>query len=518
MGNVLVELLRKPQFDLRLVVEGAAHRYDALCQGIQVTDQVDPGRWLRGNEIVLTTGQALRTPEALRHFVEVLHARECLALGFSGFEQDPPPALVEACREHGLPLFLPPYDLPLAELTDFVNRRLLEQHLQSLRSAVQLYRSIVGQVVSGAGVEEVTRTVGRELTKRDLAVLDIDGRCLALRATLGLLDDEVLEWVREHRRGAIAAGRSLTVTRADLSCDLVPVRLDSEVHAFIVVAGASALTEHEQLLVEQLHAGVVLSMARNLSERRTRRVAMSRLFEAVDRGDLSAALVEERMRAAALDPTVPAMLLRVSCARAPSEEHVLRALENELLSTAIGAYRGNAFVVCPELADAPASGLGARLVSALDAQGWSATVIGSLPHVGAEGFGRAYREVSTLAQQLNRPGYFAIETMDTISLLRSNQDEMIRLILERTLDPVIGHDRKHGTDLLATLERFLALGCRSGPAAEALHVHRHTITYRLNQIANLTGMDPRSGENLLEFTVALRLHNAGLGVRREPSD
>ncbi|MFC7766059.1 PucR family transcriptional regulator [Leucobacter soli] len=65
-------------------------------------------------------------------------------------------------------------------------------------------------------------------------------------------------------------------------------------------------------------------------------------------------------------------------------------------------------------------------------------------------------------------------------------------------------------ELLHTLETFIRSGCRTGPTAEELHVHRHTVTYRLNQITQLVGLDPRSGDSLLEYTAALRLYRAGV--------
>jgi PucR family transcriptional regulator, purine catabolism regulatory protein len=59
--------------------------------------------------------------------------------------------------------------------------------------------------------------------------------------------------------------------------------------------------------------------------------------------------------------------------------------------------------------------------------------------------------------------------------------------------------------LLDTLRAYLAHGCRPGPAAAELCVHRHTLTYRLDRVATLTGRDLRDGDDLLALGFALRV-------------
>jgi purine catabolism regulator len=76
--------------------------------------------------------------------------------------------------------------------------------------------------------------------------------------------------------------------------------------------------------------------------------------------------------------------------------------------------------------------------------------------------------------------------------------------VERMLGPLL--DRDDGSAaLLAGLRAYLAHGCRPGPAATQLRIHRHTLAYRLDRIAALTGRDPRDGAHLVAYGVALEL-------------
>jgi len=64
-------------------------------------------------------------------------------------------------------------------------------------------------------------------------------------------------------------------------------------------------------------------------------------------------------------------------------------------------------------------------------------------------------------------------------------------------------------NLRTTLETFLRSNLSPSVTAAALHIHRHTLTYRLDKITRLTGCDPREFEAAVRFYVALlteRIH------------
>lgn len=58
-------------------------------------------------------------------------------------------------------------------------------------------------------------------------------------------------------------------------------------------------------------------------------------------------------------------------------------------------------------------------------------------------------------------------------------------------------------ELLNTLETFLALNLSPSQAAQKLAIHRHTLTYRLQKITELTGADPRKFQDATRFLAAL---------------
>jgi sugar diacid utilization regulator len=78
--------------------------------------------------------------------------------------------------------------------------------------------------------------------------------------------------------------------------------------------------------------------------------------------------------------------------------------------------------------------------------------------------------------------------------LASNPDEVTRFY-EDTVAPLVAHDREYRTDLLGTVEAYLANDCNMNATARAVFAHRHTVAHRLERARELTGLDPSTGED-----------------------
>lgn len=60
-------------------------------------------------------------------------------------------------------------------------------------------------------------------------------------------------------------------------------------------------------------------------------------------------------------------------------------------------------------------------------------------------------------------------------------------------------------DLISTLKVFFAADCALSATAKQLCIHRNTLTYRLEKIASLTGLDPRRFDEAVQIRLALLL-------------
>jgi carbohydrate diacid regulator len=62
-------------------------------------------------------------------------------------------------------------------------------------------------------------------------------------------------------------------------------------------------------------------------------------------------------------------------------------------------------------------------------------------------------------------------------------------------------------ELLGTLAMFFLSDCSPSRAAEALFIHRNTLSYRLDKIAALTGLDPRRFDDAVQIRLAMVLQD-----------
>ena len=113
---------------------------------VHITELVDPTPWLKGGELLLTTGLQLETPKLQRSLIERLVEHEIAGLGFgTGFAHKRiPTALLGAARAQEFPIFEVPYELPFIAITERVFAQLVEERYELLQ------RSMAGDVLAEA--------------------------------------------------------------------------------------------------------------------------------------------------------------------------------------------------------------------------------------------------------------------------------------------------------------------------------------------------------------------------------
>jgi len=78
--------------------------------------------------------------------------------------------------------------------------------------------------------------------------------------------------------------------------------------------------------------------------------------------------------------------------------------------------------------------------------------------------------------------------------LISDPDEVHSFYAD-TVESLVRYDNQYRSDLLNTLEVYLASDCNMNATARAIFAHRHTVAYRLDRVRELTGLDPSATED-----------------------
>ena len=131
----------------------------------------------------------------------------------------------------------------------------------------------------------------------------------------------------------------------------------------------------------------------------------------------------------------------------------------------------------------------------------------------ARSYAQARRTIGT-SRRLGRHGEaVAFEDLGIHRLLLQVPDlDELRAFAEEVIGPLMAHERQHRSGYLRTLAVYLRENGSLQRAARQLHVHPNTVTYRLNRVRAICGLDLDRYQDRLLAQVALEIVEA-LGDR-----
>ena len=88
----------------------------------------------------------------------------------------------------------------------------------------------------------------------------------------------------------------------------------------------------------------------------------------------------------------------------------------------------------------------------------------------------------------------------TQSLIKEHN---MNVLLYPNMHKLFENKKMYGEDLLRTLQTYIISGCNISATAEKMFVHRHTITYRINMISQMLGVDINSLDEETRFQIYL---------------
>jgi purine catabolism regulator len=498
------------------VVTGAAH-LDRLVRWVHITELTDPASFLKGGELVLTTGMPLPDDAAgVRRYVDELTDIGAAALVIELVRRyhRPPEPLVQACRTRGLPLITLGKDVNFLEVTQVVHALILGNQAEAMRRTQRIHEAFTALTLRGAGPEDVVRSAA-VMSGRTVVLENLVHQALICEPSGTTVEDALTDW---ERRSRVTPSSDHTEALGPESWLVVPVEYQGERWGRVVMlpAAPSAGFGPEDVTVLERTA-MALTIARLTHptpwERTAHRSALRDLAEQRHHSPEDA-----RARFAALGlPTEDSRFLAVLVAGHTEEGAESEGwLSQELRTAGVPALVG-------ELAPAR---LGALLVLR-PAQPWrptierlAGTLLDQTPDavisVGSEvtdiaDAARSFREAGRVAEAAV-PGdplpegrsFHELSDIGLRQLLYAlREDTRIQDYAERQLGRLIDHDTRHGTNLLTTLRHYLDAAGNKTTAARRGNLSRETIYQRLRTIERLLDCDLESGERRTELHVAL---------------
>ena len=75
---------------------------------------------------------------------------------------------------------------------------------------------------------------------------------------------------------------------------------------------------------------------------------------------------------------------------------------------------------------------------------------------------------------------------------------------DQTIAPLVRYDEQYQTELVGTLSTYLGHDCNLAATASTLFTHRHTVRYRLDRIAELSGLDIAKTDDREKLSLGLK--------------
>lgn len=153
MPATIAALLRRADLGLTLLAGEAASALTADIRWVTTSELLDPTPYLRGGELLLTTGMRLKSAKAdVAQYVSRLATTGVLGIGI-GIGSDlafrrPPARLVAAAHEHGLPLLLVDEPTPFIAIGEAVAGLHLADETAALAQALRGQQAITRAAVT----------------------------------------------------------------------------------------------------------------------------------------------------------------------------------------------------------------------------------------------------------------------------------------------------------------------------------------------------------------------------------
>jgi sugar diacid utilization regulator len=399
-----------------------------------------------------------------------------------------------------------------------LGRELAEANRELSRS-IEVQQQLADQVLLDAGPAGIARVLAAHL-----------GRCVVIqdhirRVIAGASPDGGDHWRRLAEPGAEPEPLS------------VAVRVGREVAGHLMLSAEQELGPIDRALVDVAVTGVALEFAKIRAtlevEERLRGEAMSDLLTGTYPNE---AAMSARAARLGLDLGRPHDLLVIDVARDAEagasrggdaddiepeldlERRFVAVLREQLAARAprsLTVPHGGAIVVLaarPARGERDLRGLAAELTSVLEGAAGTGSVTIALggtcerPDDYAPAFAESRRALDVMLKLGRRGAIVGARELGPYGLLlQASSLEDLESFARGTLEPLIAHDGRHGSDLLGTLRVYLEEDRVQRRAAARCFIHVNTVVYRINRIEGLIGRSLDDPSTVFDVTLAMRV-------------
>jgi PucR family transcriptional regulator, purine catabolism regulatory protein len=528
------DILDIPELNLRLLAGSKA--VGNPVRWVHIAEIPDPTQWLKGGELLLTTGYGLAgSRERMASGLKVLIDHNLSGLGIgTGFSfEEVPQDLIDIAEENNFPLFEIPYNIPFIAITEAVSSKIVNEQYSLLQRSLAVHEKLTKIVLEEKGLDAILSTLSA-LVGCSAVLFDFHGLALCEASYRRKLPGGTVAdlWRQISDRRASRQDFSVGIEGLSGGVQVYPVVASHRIGAFLaVVKDNGDFSDYDRIILHHVVTVTALELVKKKAVAETEKRLAGDFFDELVASDLYEEEIARRLAFFGLEPEAEHLLMLIDIdgfkafLDGEREEAVVQDIKERLhwavdeflarrSTPFISASRSDSVVVLVQLGtDSAASVM--RM-----AQELHATIGEMLPEITVSmGLGRPHRSLVDLRQSYYEATYAikirklkgdtnvlaSFDDLGSYGLLLGLQDT---LSLEVFYDSVLGalreYDEENSSDLVKSLAYFLEANGHWGDAAERLYVHRHTLRYRMKRVEEITGRSLESAQDRMEFWLALK--------------
>lgn len=533
----VAEVLKLEEFRGAQVLSGEA-RLDHPISWVHNAGVPDAARWLNGGELVLTT--IVNLPQAVEErcdYVREMAAKDVAALVITigRYIEAVPDYLIETAQASELVLISIPYTARFVDIARRVNEAISHDTMHMVRRALNMNQVLTQIVLQGGGLDElaqrlaelVAHSISIETERFDaIATFNVGGVDEARRYTQqeGRTDPRLVDAL--EKRGYLPRIREtlrpvqlppMPDVGLEMERLLAPIVVHGAIYGYMwIIADTHSLSEIDLMAIEIGATIAALMMLYQESVQSAEASLKGSLLAQLIQGDATrdAVLTDQALRYG-VDLRADYALLLLDCEDLSAGRiqqiyrGLQRLLQGERWPAIISNFAGQIVLLAQASSDLDT--LAQRAIEQARQERGRAEcrprIAISEAQQGAQGVRQAYQhcvDALRIARRLDpqqvivhfaRLGYLhTLYQAGPQSLHGNPSAPLLRRLLE-----------ERQADLFHTLETYLDEGGNGVSTAEALHIHRSTLNYRLTRIMQICELDLQEPQTRTNLQIALKL-------------
>lgn len=514
------ELLNLPIFkDCKLL---AGHSgLGKVVTGFNLSDTPEYYKWLCESEILITTCFAIhKDSSAISSFIP--HVAEKMMAGifvkFSQYLGTVPPIMTDQADSLGIPLIELPPGIRFADITKAISDELLKRQTALLQKILSFNKMLTGTIIEGADLNDIARMISNLINSSVMILDTVNNRRAVYIAPessasfSGLSEEAAIQTLisgsRSHELNVgncsfgylYLYGKDLaTYLDADMLVQIlhtIPLEITREQSIRATRNdGFSSFLLHlfsDQIVDEDWEAARASKLGLNAEEAH---ILLQIMVLERDHGTDNSGLFQRSMLINSITSLFTNLGLSVRAVNSPDKYIILLSTpQNNQALAHLSTHLSNMAAIMKT--NYPALKITAGC---------------GRPHTGISGIIQSNREagIALRASKNCNQNLLCFEDLGILRLIYAdNPDYEINAYITETLGDLTDKNQNRNTELLRTLECYLEQHGNIRRVSEKLFTHYNTISYRLKNIEEITGVDLRDSQKRFQLELALNLYHA----------